>query len=187
MQNPILNEFPHEFYTERLYIRMPMPDDGQLVYEAIEASKQELKKWLPFAQRDQSADEVEANVREAHAAFLKREDLRMHIFHRDTGTFIGATGLHRIDWEVPKFEIGYWIDTRETGNGYITEAVEGLVDFALKELGANRVEIQCDVKNLKSRAIPERLGLTLEGIHYKDSVAVDGDELRDTCVYAKVR
>lgn len=187
MQNPILNDFPNEFYTDRLYIRLPKPGDGKAVYKAIEASKEDLKKWLPFAQKNQTAEEVEANVRNAYAAFLKREDLRMHIFHRETEELVGLTGLHRIDWEVPKFEIGYWIDSRKTGRGYITEAIAGLTEFAFRELDANRIEIQCDAKNVKSRAIPERLGFTLEGIHYNDSVAVDGDELRDTCVFAKVR
>ncbi len=97
------------------------------------------------------------------------------------------TGLHRIDWEIPKFEIGYWVDTRKAGHGFITEAVEGLAHFAFSELSAKRVEIQCDTNNWRSRAIPERLGFKLEGIHYNDSVAIDGNELRDTCVFAKVR
>ncbi len=74
MQNPILKAFPNEFYTKRLHIRMPEPGDGRQVFKAIEASKSELKKWLPFAQKDQTLEEVEANVCEAHAAFLKRED-----------------------------------------------------------------------------------------------------------------
>ncbi|PAV30685.1 GNAT family N-acetyltransferase [Virgibacillus profundi] len=187
MQNPILKEFPHEFQTERLLIRLPLPGDGALIYPAIRESKQDLKKWLPFAQQEQTLEDTEANVREAHAKFLKREDLRLHIFHRETNEFIGCTGLHRIDWEVPKFEIGYWIDSRQGGKGYITEAVQGITDFAFTNLKANRVEIQCDAKNLKSRRVPERLGYTLEGIHYNDSIAVDGDELRDTCIYAKTK
>lgn len=187
MQNPILKEFPHEFYTERLLIRLPQPGDAEAVFDAINASKQDLKKWLPFAQNDQTLEETKVNVKEAHIKFLQREDLRMHIFQRDTNEFIGSTGLHRIDWEVPKFEIGYWIDTRQSRKGYITEAVQGLTDFAFDELNANRVEIQCDAKNIKSRSIPERLGYQLEGIHYKDSIAIDGDGLRDTCIYAKVK
>lgn len=186
MKDPILKDFPHEFITERLCIRMPLPGDGEVVFQAIQASKSELKKWLPFAQNDQTLEEVEVNIREAHLNFLKRKDLRLFIFHRETGKFIGSSGLHEIDWEVPKFEIGYWIDSRESGNGFITEAVKGITDFAITKLGARRIEIKCDTKNAKSRAVPERLGFTLEGIHYNDSVELGGDELRDTCIYAKV-
>jgi RimJ/RimL family protein N-acetyltransferase len=186
MKNPILKDFPQEFFTERLCIRMPQPGDGEVVFQAIQASRDELRKWLPFAQKDQTLEEVEVNIREAHINFLKRKDLRLLIFHRETDKFIGSSGLHEIDWEVPKFEIGYWIDSRESGNGYITEAVQGITDFAFIELGAKRIEIQCDTKNAKSRAVPERLGFTLEGIHHNDSLEVDGEKLRDTCIYAKV-
>ena len=187
MTKAILKDFPNEFRTERLLIRLPLPGDGKAVYEAIQASQNKLKQWLEFAQHDQSLEQTEVNVREAHADFLKRTDMRMHIFHRETGEFIGCTGLHAIDWDVPKFEIGYWIDSRQTGKGYITEAVHGLTDFAFQTLQANRVEIRCDAKNKKSRAIPEKLNFPLEGIHYKDAVEIGGSELRDTCVYAKVR
>lgn len=186
MRHPILKDFPQEFYTERLLIRLPLPGDGEALYEAIQRSRTALKKWLPFAQGEQTLEETEINVREAHVAFLKRTDLRLHIFHRETEAFIGATGLHRIDWEVPKFEIGYWIDSQQSGKGYMTEAVDGVTNFAFQELEANRVEIRCDVKNAKSKAIPERLGFKLEGMHYNDSIAIDSNELRDTCIYAKI-
>ncbi|WP_422723689.1 GNAT family N-acetyltransferase [Jeotgalibacillus soli] len=179
-------EFPTEFYSERLHMRMPQPGDGKTVYEAINVSIEELKPWLPFAQKEQSLGEVEANIREAHTQFLKREDLRFLVFHKETGEFIASSGLHRINWEIPKFEIGYWIDSRHSGNGYITEAVKGISDFAFQELNANRVEIRCDARNKRSRAVPERLGFELEGVLKNDSLAEDGSQLRDTCIYAKL-
>lgn len=44
--NPLLFDFPSEFYTERLLIRMPKPGDGKVVYDAIQASMKELKPWM---------------------------------------------------------------------------------------------------------------------------------------------
>ncbi|MCR6109707.1 GNAT family N-acetyltransferase [Bacillus sp. A301a_S52] len=183
--NPILLDFPNEMTSDRLIIRLPQYGDGQAVHEAIAASD-ELKKWLPFANKEQTPEEVEINVREAHINFLKREDLRLHIFEKETGQFIGCSGLHRIDWEVPKVEIGYWLDSRYTGKGYMTEAVERITQFAFQELKAKRVEIRCDVKNEKSRAVPERLNFELEGIIRNDEWSMDGENLRDTCLFAKV-
>lgn len=184
--NPILLEFPEKFHTERLLIRMPLPGDGKVVYQAMQASLNELKEWMPWAHLEQTEDDVEVNIREAHAKFLTREDMRLHIFNRETGEFIGSSGMHRINWDIPKFEIGYWIDNRYSGKGYITEAAEAITKFALTELKAKRVEIRCDVKNLKSRAIPERLGYKLEGILRNEEMSADGKELRDTCIYAKI-
>jgi RimJ/RimL family protein N-acetyltransferase len=183
---PILIDFPEEIYTQRLFIRKPMPGDGKVVYEAMKASLNELKPWMPWANREQSEEEVEANMREAHAKFLTREDLRLHIFNRETGEYIGGTGLHRMNWDVPKFEIGYWIDTRHSGKGYITESTQAITEFAFNELHAKRVEIRCDSKNSKSRAIPEKLGFTLEGILKNDGISADRTETRDTCIFAKI-
>ncbi len=52
--NPLLFDFPSEFYTERLLIRMPKPGDGKAVYDAIQASMKELKPWMVFAQKEQT-------------------------------------------------------------------------------------------------------------------------------------
>ncbi|MFC7373484.1 GNAT family N-acetyltransferase [Fictibacillus iocasae] len=184
--NPILLDFPTEFETERLLVRCPQPGDGKAVYEAILSSLPELKPWLPFAHIDQSADDVEANIRGAHVKFLQREDLRMLVFLKETGEFVASTGLHRMDWDVRKFEIGYWQDTRHSGKGYMVEAVKGLEQFAVHELKARRLEVRCDTRNARSIAIPEKLGYTLEGTLRSDSFAVGTDELRDTHIFAKV-
>lgn len=181
----ILLDFPTEFTTDRLLIRLPLPGDGQVVYEAIKASIQELKPWMPFAQKDQTVEETEENIRGAHAKFLLREDLRFLIFDKQDGTFIGSTGLHRINWEIPKFEIGYWVDSRYAKQGYITEAIEGLTNFAFRELNAKRVEIRCDDLNINSKKVAMRLGFVLEGTLKNDDLAVDNSTLRDTCIFAK--
>lgn len=187
MMKPILIDFPSVFYSERLLIRMPMPGDGRVVYKAIENSLNELKPFMPFAHFEQTLEDVEENIRDAHAKFLTREDLRLLLFNRETGEFIGSSGLHRINWDIPKFEIGYWIDTRHSGKGYITEAVERITQFSFDELNAKRVEIRCDSNNTRSRAIPERLGYTLEGILKNEGVSADRKEIRDTCVFAKTK
>ncbi|MEJ8547971.1 GNAT family N-acetyltransferase [Brevibacillus borstelensis] len=185
--NPLLLDFPCEFFTERLLIRMPKPGDGKAVFQAINASMAELKPWMPFAHYEQTEQDVELNIRESYVNFLKREDLRLLVFHKESGEFVASSGLHRINWAIPKLEIGYWIDTRFSGKGYMTEAVQGITSFAFEELKARRIEIRCDPRNVKSRAIPEKLGFALEGILHSDSLSADGKELRDTCVFAKVK
>ncbi|KAF0816928.1 Acetyltransferase, GNAT family [Bacillus sp. ZZV12-4809] len=184
--DPILKKFPERIETERLYMRTALPGDGKTVHEAISASASELKKWLPFAQNEQSVDEVESGIRKSYAQFIQREDFRIHIYRKEDDVFVGSTGLHRINWDVRKFEIGYWGDVRFRKSGYISEAAAGLTKFAFEHFQANRVEIRCDLRNTNSRRIPEKLGYTLEGILRNDSLSADKKELRDTCVYAKV-
>jgi len=182
--NPVLLDFPTEFETERLTIRMPLPGDGAITCEAVNASLNELRPWMPWAKGEQTVEEAEVTIRNGYINFLNRTDLRLLAFKKDTGQFVVSSGLHRIDWDIPKFEIGYWVDSRFSGQGYVTEAVSGITDYAVRELKARRIEIRCDELNLKSRAIPERLGFTLEGILRNDQVSEEAD-LRNTCVFAK--
>ncbi|MFC4736018.1 GNAT family N-acetyltransferase [Bacillus daqingensis] len=181
----ILRTVPEQFETERLIIRMPMPGDGQAVWEAKQATRSSLAEWLPFIPLDDTVEETEAELRRAALRYLERSDFRLFLFRKTDGAYVGSSGLHRVDWTVPKVEIGYWVDARYSGQGYITEAVAGVARFAECEMGARRIEIRCDTKNEKSRAVAERLGFTLEGILRQDTRYERGG-LRDTCIFAKV-
>ncbi|MEK4487474.1 GNAT family N-acetyltransferase [Psychrobacillus sp. FSL H8-0484] len=179
--------FSEEFYTDRLIIRAPKIENAEIVWKAVIASHDALKEWMPWAQSKQTLEQTTTNLRQAVADFITRKDLRLHLFLKETGEFIGASGLHRIDWDVRKFEIGYWIDSRFEGKGLMTEAVERITKFAFEELYANRVEIRCDSENVRSRSVAERLDYTLEGTLRHDSLSADGKKLRDTCIYAKTK
>jgi RimJ/RimL family protein N-acetyltransferase len=184
--NPILRDFPDHFETERLLIRSPRPGDGAMLYEAVVESLEELKPWMPWAHQTITPEAEEGVARRMHADFLKREDLPLFLLHKQTGAFIGGSGLHRIDWSVPRFEIGYWVRSPCQGKGYITEAVWGITQFAFEKLFAERVEIRMDNRNERSWRVAERLQFTLEGIHRHDARGVYS-ELRDTRVYALIR
>ncbi|SFJ03750.1 Acetyltransferase (GNAT) domain-containing protein [Paenibacillus sp. UNC496MF] len=184
--NPLLLDIPSQFETERLLLRVPRPGDGRAVVEAMKASMKELRAWLPFAQEEPDEERTEANLREAYAQFIRREDMRLLLFEKSTGQFIGSSGLHNPDWNVRKFEIGYWIDTRHGGKGYMTEAVQGITVFAFTELLARRVEIRCDALNEKSQAIPQRLGFWHEGTLRNDGLSADGSRLRDTYIFGMI-
>ncbi|WP_410515087.1 GNAT family N-acetyltransferase [Paenibacillus sp. BR2-3] len=184
--DPIMISFPESFETERLLIRAPQWGDGAIINEAIGESQNELKPWLPFAKEMPTMEQSEIFTRKALVEFLKRSDLHLQIFNKNTGAFIGCSGLHRMDWDIRKFEIGYWIRSSCAGYGYMTEAVNGITDFAIHTLAANRIEIRCSSRNTKSAAVAERAGYTLEGILRSNSRGEDG-ELHDSKVYAKVR
>ncbi|KIL38777.1 hypothetical protein SD70_24100 [Gordoniibacillus kamchatkensis] len=185
--DPANIRFDERFYTERLLMRLPLPGDGQAVYEAVQDSLPELRPWMIWAHRHQSLEETERLVEDSHAAFLDRTDLRFHAFLRSTGKLVLCCGLHRIDWDARKFEIGYWLRTPYAGCGYATEAARGLEQLAIRQLRANRIEIRVDSNNVRSIKVAERLGYTLEGTLRQDGWNAAHTALRNTLVFAKVR
>ena len=163
MKPPILMDFPESFETERLSIRGPLLGDGQELHAAIRESIEELTPWMAWPKEHRTVDDSEASSRRARLAFLGRSELRLHLYLKGTDTLVGSSGLQGIDWDVPKFEIGYWCRTKFTGRGYMTEAVLDITAFAFDALGARRVEIRCDSRNLPSARVAERAGFLLEG------------------------
>jgi RimJ/RimL family protein N-acetyltransferase len=125
-------------------------------------------------------------IRRSRLQFLDRTDLRLLLILKETGQLIGSSGLHRIDWQARRFEIGYWVRTAFGNQGYISEAIEAITIYAVHELHANRIEIRCDRRNALSARVAERQGFTLEGILRNDTCDVKG-LVRDTMVFSKVR
>ncbi|GGF90549.1 ribosomal-protein-serine acetyltransferase [Paenibacillus albidus] len=184
--SPIMMSIPERFESKRLLIRAPLWGDGAAVNQAVTESIEELRPWMPWAKSLPTLEESEASIRRSRLQFLERTDLRLLLFQKETGELVGGSGLHRFDWQARTFEIGYWVRTSCSRQGYITEAVKAITKYAIHELAANRVEIRCDARNLQSAAVAERSGFLLEGILRNDTRGIDGS-LRDTRVYSKVR
>ena len=193
--DPLLIEVPQRISTSRLILRCPRPGDGDALNEAECETLVELIPWMPWARSVRTPAESEIYCRRSQARFLLREDLPMLIFERiasagglpDTeGRLLGSTGLHRMDWEVRRFEVGYWRRAGQQGRGIITEAVLAMTQMAFDQLGARRVEIRMDNDNTASARVAERAGFAFEGLLRQDSITPRG-ELRDTRVYARIR
>jgi len=179
-------DYPFELLTERLAIRSPAVEHAAPLHRAIVESIESLRPWMRWADHVPTPAELEENCARAAEAFRNGTDYRLHTFLRDSGLLAGGASLHRFDWSVPRFEIGYWLRDSARGRGYVTEAVGAIAAFAFDELGAQRVEIHASSINERSCRVPERLGFTLEGVLRSYARHCDGT-LEDTRVYAKIR
>ena len=82
------------------------------------------------------------------------------IFHKESQQIIGASGFNdRSKLEVPLFEIGYWLETAFTGQGFATEMVYALTDFAFESFKAARVQIVTQVGNEASQELLKNVDL----------------------------
>lgn len=60
--------------------------------------------------------------------------------------------------------VGYWIDEKQAGNGYVPEAVVALAKFVFEDLMLHRMQIAIIPRNTASRRVVEKLKLREEGI-----------------------
>src|SRR6266571_364520 len=106
--NPILLDIPESFETERLLIRAPRPGDGAEINAAMKETLEELKPWMEWAREDVTPEDTETFIRRSIAQWAERTSLSLKLYDKETGLYVGGSGLDRMNWDVPLFEIGYW-------------------------------------------------------------------------------
>jgi RimJ/RimL family protein N-acetyltransferase len=177
------DELPASVESERLVIRVARPGDGVMFHAAIAESHAELAPWLGWVSPAPTPAQSETSCRRAYARFLMNEDLMAFFLLKDGGVLVGGSGLHRVDWALRHFEVGYWGRTGWTGRGLLTEGVRALAEHALTALQASRVFLTTDDRNVASWRLAERAGFTHEGTLRNERRDLQG-RLRDTRVYA---
>ncbi len=179
-----LESIPDSFTTDRLLVRAPRGGDGVEVFAAIQESLENLRQWMEWAQQSVTLDEQEARVRRSRLDFRKHRNMLFYMYHQENEHLLGCLGLHLQSESVPSYEIGYWIRTSMQGKGYVTEAVNGLTDYAFNHFSAQRLEIHCDAENQRSAAVAERCAYTLEALlkHHRRNMQ---GELADTLIFVK--
>lgn len=170
----LLIDIPMPIETPRLTLRNVLPGDGKEMHAAKMQTWEMLHRWMPWATDIGTEEDSEANIRQAYADFILRKDLRVHGFEKSSGEMVVFTGLHRFDWKIGRFEIGYWVEKDAQGKGYATEAANALTRYAFKVLGAKTVVIDYAEGNEKSQRVIEKLGFEKEGCAKKDLLLPDG-------------
>lgn len=97
---------------------------------------------------------------------------------------IGAVDLRLRDASHGRGVIGYILKRKAWGHGYVTEAVNAVIDRGF-QLGLNRIQATCDTRNLASARVLEKVGMRLEGIMRQE--AFEKGAYRDTKLYAILR
>jgi hypothetical protein len=115
--DPVMIDVPEELDGPRVRLRPLRADDALAVWEAIEESRAHLAPWVSWVHDLHSLDDQRATIARLWARWVLRESLTVGIFDRATGRYLGGSGLHRIDWSVRAFEIGYWIRATAQGRG----------------------------------------------------------------------
>jgi RimJ/RimL family protein N-acetyltransferase len=141
--------------TKRLALRAPRLEDAKTVTAlANDRRIAENTARIPHPYRLSDAESfIEgANRLDGEAVFL--------ITLRD-GTVIGACGVTTQD-ATP--ELGYWLGVPYWGNGYATEALHAVIDYAFADLAHEALQAGARVTNPASRRVLEKCGFQWTGV-----------------------
>ena len=161
------------------WLRLLDESDAQELYSVIEANRDALACWMPWA-AGQTLEDTLTFIRGTREQLARNDGFQTAVI--DHGRIVGMIGFHSISWRHRSTSIGYWLAESAQGDGTMTDAVRALVDHAFGAWRLHRVEIRAGVNNMRSRAISERLGFTQEGVE-REAERVGGRYV-DQVVYA---
>ncbi len=178
---------PYRIETARLVIRCYDPHDAPLLKEAVDASVEHLRPWMPWIRFEPQtiAEKVEL-LRGFRGQFDLGQNFAYGIFGHEETTLLGGAGLHPRGGD-GSLEIGYWVAAGAVGRGIATEAAAVLTRVGLELCGLERIDIQVEPHNERSLAIPRKLGFTQEGVLRRRLEPGDGGPRRDSTLFTMLR
>jgi RimJ/RimL family protein N-acetyltransferase len=146
-----------------IVVRWVTVADAEPIARAVGESLEHLKPWMPWADiRSADVTFQRGRLREQIRQRTRAEEWQYGMF-AERSEFLGSIGL--MTRRGPgTIEIGYWLHVDAVNRGLATNAARALTAAALDMDGIDRAVIMCDEANLRSAAIPQRLGYTLDRV-----------------------
>lgn len=160
-----------------LKICLSVPQFAADLFDLTDNNREYLKEWLPWLDSIQKVNDTREFILSQLDQFSKGMAVHHTIFYKDQ--MAGVLAFNKIDNVNGTGHVGYWLGRQFTGKGIMLKAVEDLINQGFTFWNLQRIEIRCATSNLKSRAIPEKLGFKNEGVirraekvhsHYNDHV-----------------
>jgi RimJ/RimL family protein N-acetyltransferase len=150
--------------TPRTIIRRFREDDGEAVYQLVYPNL----SWLadfgsPWNASIHTLADAQGYVRIQLAGWLKQEAYGFGVWDKDQARLIGLLHLDRIDWQLPKAELAFFVAPEFSRKGFMTEVLFKVIAFAFEELGLEKIKLSLDVDNYAGQRLARKCGFRREG------------------------
>ena len=126
----------------------------------IERNRERLRAWIAVDAYEGPVEVLRDYLRKRLLQFVEGDGYHLGIWCQDD--LVGLLD-YRLNRRQQTAELGYWLDVAQQGKGVVTRACRTMVRHAFEVHHLQKVVISCAADNLRSRAVAERLGFTLEG------------------------
>ena len=158
-------------FAEGAELRLLEHHHADELFALIEHNRSYLRRWLPEWDVQKTRDDCKALIKSSLEQLAANGGYTLGVWWE--GHLAGIIGAGHVDWENRSAMLGYWLGESYQGRGLMTDACRALVDYLFSELKLHRIEIRCATDNVKSWAVPKRLGFLKEGV-LRQAQAFDG-------------
>lgn len=173
--------FP-ELTTKRLLLRQITNTDAETVFRL--RSDREVMKYIDRPHAESIEDAIKW-IDMINEAMQNEEGVAWGIcLKEDAATLIGSIGFWRTQKQHYRSEVGYLLNPLLHGKGYMTEAIEKVVEFGFTTMNLHSIEGVIDPRNKASARTLEKSGFVREA-YFKENYYWNG-VFCDTAIYSKL-
>jgi ribosomal-protein-alanine N-acetyltransferase len=168
LRHPSRNRTPTRLRGRRVMMRPLAPGDFKAWSEVRQRNGDWLTVWEPSRQPHQPDPSTDRSAFASRC--LQRDRDRTAGTAYQFGLFVGEQVIGEVNLNnvirgaMQSATVGYWVDQRHAGRGYVAEGVVLLMQYAFEQLGLHRVEICIVPRNDRSRRVMEKLQIREEGL-----------------------
>jgi ribosomal-protein-serine acetyltransferase len=183
----LLPNIPIRLDTERLIVRKCVEGDGRELYLLLErnGNREFLRENVEDVSSIKTEEEAEIKVRKHSAEWFARDRFVMGIWLKSEDKYVGQIWIEPKKWEVPSFEIGWFLGQGYQGRGIATEAVRRSLEFIFNDLNAHKVIVITRDTNSRSCKLAKRLEVRRED-HLRES-GIENDKRYGLLYYGMLR
>ncbi len=160
-----------EIRTERLLIKPPEIDDRFELSLLI--NDEDVVKWLSDTPFPYTLSHAEEFIERSQEGALKQEVYNFMIFQNRK--MIGGIGL--TEFNEKSCELGYWLGKEHWGNGFGTEAVNGILNFGFSQLNIEEIYAAYKIGNEGSRRVLTKCGFKYSRNKFEYDVELEKETL----------
>jgi RimJ/RimL family protein N-acetyltransferase len=158
-----------------LTVRKYAEGDGKDLFLLLErnSNREFLRENVEDVASIRTEEEAETIVQKRSTEWLARDRFVLGVWLRNEEKHVGQIWIEPKNWDVPSFEIGWFLDQGYQGRGIATEAVRRSLELLFRDFKAHKAIAITRDTNLRSIRLIERLGFRREG-HLRESGIQDG-------------
>ncbi|MCU0424235.1 MAG: GNAT family N-acetyltransferase [Candidatus Kapabacteria bacterium] len=150
-----------QFYHQNIRFEALSEAHHHDYWQSVERSRSQIESWMSTYFSPETEEATRTFLRDRKADWQNGTAYYWSVF--DNEVLVGLGFINTINTRHRFANLGYWVDTAQTGRGYGTKIAQGLAEFAFHDVGLCRIELVIDVQNAGSRKVAEKAGAVYEG------------------------
>ncbi len=175
-----------DIYNDQIHMRLMTANDANDYYLLIEKNRPYLEEYFPVTvsltkTRDDTIHYINNSLQR-----IEQKEFYPFLILDENENLLGSVFVKSIEWNIPKAEIGYFIDHQHGRKGIVSKALSHVVNYCFERLAIRKLLIKTHESNISSRRVAEKNGFRIEGTIRYDHKTTDG-RILDMVYYGLTR